>query len=55
MDHVKVPDLPYAFDAYFLAGYLRATLRNHGVITVADWTEAIQAAEAETARRDGTS
>jgi hypothetical protein len=48
---VRVPDMPDAYDAYFLAGYLRSTLRSAGVITVADWTKAIQAAAAEAARR----
>jgi hypothetical protein len=52
-DSVQVPDMPDAYDPYFLAGYLRATLRNAGVITVADWTEAVQAAEAERRQESG--
>jgi hypothetical protein len=52
-DGVQVPDMPdaNAYDAHFLVGYLLATLQNSGVITVADWTEAVQAAEAEAVRR----
>jgi len=37
-------------DCAFMVGYLRATIRRTGVITVADWNEAIEEERADQAR-----